>query len=363
MIQETYEGNERFLRHLDALFEELYLGGCQFIQEKMNDVDGPFKFKSTLAEFYIGRLLLRRGFSIDFLPDNIVPSSSPDIRIKKDGKELLVEVMRYGDGPVLDLLFERLKPFLIGKPYRVDVELDDFLSLPTIGYEEVKKAAAALEGSLAEFEKAFSPSLVELEIETTHVIFRIKRISRNDGYLGVIRQQCIGVPTDKILENIKFNYARKAAKRSNFTKTERNKPYLIAFFSDLMYLDEMMFQEPLYGYVTGYDDRQTHLDWVRKDYADQVRVFKMGKEWTRIERASQKGWTEFLEALCLIPGDFRYIRTHGFYLTEPIMENSAGLLILTIADIITVFPNPFSEETMDALPALLLLKDCWIRPF
>ena len=47
--------------------------------------------------------------------------------IEKNEEKMLVEVMRYGDGPVIDILLKELRAFLRGKPYRVDIKLDQQL--------------------------------------------------------------------------------------------------------------------------------------------------------------------------------------------------------------------------------------------
>jgi hypothetical protein len=260
--------------------------------------------------------------------------------------------MRFGDGPVIDILLKELRAFLRAKPYRVDIKLDQHLSLPPIGWKEISTVEKDTNDSINEFKKQFKPEDTKYEIHTNHIKYTINPILRPDGYPGIISHEMIGVPTEKIITHLNYHILNKANKKDDFTAEDKQLPYIVAIFSDLIYLDGMMFKESMYGKVMGYADQDRYKTWVEMDYQEQVTAYKARPEWKRIEESSSNGWKILLENVYLIPHNLHYVYEHGLFLTEPAMDNVAGILLMTAADKISLFLNPFSGIRMNSLNVL-----------
>lgn len=347
MIQDSFSENPGYLDSLDQLFNRLFELECRAIPEKMADVNDLEKMKSALAEMEIGRVMAETGFAVTFLKDNYFERKSPDILIRKGGTMAFIEVMRINDDPALDILLRRLRKFLKGKSYRIDMELDEYLSLPAIGHEEMRKHEKEVEESCNKFEELFRESDLNYEIATEHIKYEITPIPRNDGYPGIIMHEGIVVPEEKWKDYVKYRLGDKAEKRDTFPEDQKKVPFLIGVVSELMDHDDLFFKMLLYGTSASYTMNERWIHFVEKDFEEKVNEIKNGPEWKKILKAKDKGREDMLLRVYLIPRDFTYICEYGSFVTDHSMRNVTGVLLMKPTKKVHYFPNPFADDDID----------------
>jgi hypothetical protein len=105
---------------LDRLISDLAAGKCEGIREKLADVaNNSSKFKSTVSELEIARILIQHKKIVKLLPDGYMGRDtagdeipSPDILTRDETGDYYVEVSMFSDDETSGLIIDDLRPFL-----------------------------------------------------------------------------------------------------------------------------------------------------------------------------------------------------------------------------------------------------------
>ena len=341
-LQEIYQNNPRYLRHLNDLIAFLRSRNCQNIREKLNDVSQLDKFRSTSSELEIAKALILRGKSVNLLPDSYAGMiSPPDLLVKDQRIEAYVEVKRITEDPVIDRLLNSLRKVLNSYPYKVDLTLNESTSIPTTQWWERDLKEKVVTKALQEFEekiKMIAPP-VPAEIKTNVGIFKIHQSASGRGYFGILTTSAIEIPLDKQMEKIRQDVCEKARKRENWTNDHRTKIYIVALdFEDITY-DKDTLEDSLIG------DRVTISEEIPSNVADAL-IRQIFRETPEMRLAKERGWGDFMREVYILPRNRTYsdLNRKGifFIFTESVTKNVSGVLGKFGGDLRFV-PNPFAE--------------------
>lgn len=297
VIFEEYKHNSRYLFYINDLISELISYKCEGIQEKLKDVKTLKKFSSILSELEFALLIAKNKEinELKLLPDDYLPSKSPDILFRDELITYYVEVTRVNENPhIRDRISSRLREILKSHPYRVDVSLNTELSIPKMKRIERHIQKDLVEKSLDTFEDIFKEKLTKNTfqtpsdvIDTESLTFTIERTDSGKGYPRFISSDYIEVPTDVLCDYIKERLIEKATKRNSFGDEHRKAHYIIALDCCEPSIDEIDINKLLYD------------------------------------------------------------RTEGIFLSETEMKNVSGVLFRGKWDKITFYPNPFCDAEIN----------------
>ena len=332
--------------YLDELILSLESANCGGIQDKMADVgkNNLRKFQSAISELEIARLLSERGKHVEMLPDDFLPTKSPDMYVKDPDGEYYVEVVRFSEDEAITIIQDELAEYLADrlKRCRVDVSLPADLSMPTTNYKERQIKEDRARDVVSKFKQTLSSmNLTQLPpcVNIGDVVFHFSNSSISGGFLGIINSETITVPSNKYVDRIRFlltdEKIGKAVKRTKWTGDHLKKHYIVAIDCEQPLLDEEDVTEALLG------KRETYaLAIPRKEIPPEVL------------KAAKKNWTTFLQRVHMIPKSLTAFSSYGIYLTNPICRNVSGVLVYTrlvprSESMVCFLPNPFAEDIIN----------------
>jgi hypothetical protein len=185
-----------------------------------------------------------------------------------------------------------------------------------------------------------------LEIKTEGINYSVSPSGTALGYAYFSSEAWI-FPEEKFEKYVSDRLLKKACKRSGFKGKDRLVPFILVFLSDDCSIDETDINDLLYGKIMQYGTEESNLlgasqsdreeGW--KDILKDKR--KIIPKLCEIESASHFGWKEFLEEKNLIPNNFRYLNEEGLFLSNPLMKNVSGVMLITKTNNAFFYPNPF----------------------
>jgi hypothetical protein len=323
-----YPLGHTYWSYLDQLVLDLRKASCSGVQEKIADVDSLNKFESAHSELEIARLLSARGKQVQLLPDSYLGQSpSPDLLVTDSSGQAYVEVTRFNEDEFLSIVLDELRQFLKiqSRPYQVDVDIPDALSLPSIGYRSMREKKEKARTVMEKFKTAFSSGGVPSEqITVDEVTFSVSESSRSQGGPGLINSAAIIVPSHQYVGRIRYLVTWKAEKRESWTGDHRKKWYFVAIDTEQTFLEE----DDVIQAVLGHSVTE--------------RIIPLNE----VQMAAKKGWGQFLDQVHLTPKDRTYLATAGAYLSQPICKNVSGLIVRKGQNVWFV-PNPFATDEIN----------------
>lgn len=324
--------NASYLSYLDNLVAQLRIQTVNLFA-KMEDVGDLEKFDSLVAELELAEALCRTGKRVEFLTDSYMGSSrSPDMISRGSPRDALVEVRMLRDEEVEGRLLKRLRNFLSGTNYIVNVHLSLDISDSSRPLRQ-RSAEIAVE----EFEEQFTSSLMAIppKIVTPYAIFYpVKKSEIGPGYPGIIDSSTITVPTDILRRRVAESVLEKAAKREDWDSAHKQYLYLIGVASRDCWLDQDDVEQALIGSGTYFVPPLT-----MPSYSPSL----------EIRRAQASGWSSFLQQKCVIPNGNTVIlpEQQGIYFTDVSCRNVSGVISMFRNWNISITPNPFAETLIN----------------
>ncbi len=339
LLFDAYKNNLKYLRHLNKLIYFLRKHGCRNIQGKLNDVPNLNKFQSIVSELEIAQALIRRGKSVELLPDTYMGMTSPPDLLVSDKKiEAYIEVKRITDDSTFDLIINFLRRFLNKNnyPYIVNVELNEMMSIPAITWQERQHKEKVIRKAFQEFEakiKILNSKSLPAEIETIAGKFEIKRSIKGKGFPGFIRTSFVKISEERQIEKIRRDVIVKAKKRNKWSNEHRSKIFIIALDFEELFYNKDYLEIALIGNT--------------EKYIPPLKV--PNKPLTKeILHAIKLGWEPFLREKYIIPSKQICLnnKRKGIYLTEPIAKNISGVLG-KFGQELHFIPNPFAYDEIN----------------
>jgi len=335
----AYRDKQEYLKYLDDLVYFLKSNSCKNIREKLNDASEIFHFHSTASEFEIAKALVQRGKSVDFLPQTYSGMASPpDLLVVDTDTESYIEVKRLIEDPTSVRLLEFLREFLRkhGYPYRIDVQLNEPMSIPAVGSHDRQQKEEVLTKALQEFESRFTSTefvTFPARIQTNAGIFEIHQTESGRGYPGILWHRVIDVPEDTLVQKIRQDTLEKAEKREKWEGEHLAKLYIIALDFEQLFFDRECLETALIGN--------------RVTYASQLPLPEFS-ETEEVKLAKERGWGDFMHDMCIVPRDRTYLDNSkkGIFFTEPVMKNVSGV-IGRFQDTLCIVPNPFASNEIN----------------
>jgi hypothetical protein len=322
-----YPYGHTYWNYLDGLVSSLLNAQCKGIQEKFADVDNSNKFESACSELEIARLLIAKGKQVQLLPDSYMVGPSPDLLATDPNGQAYVEVTRFNEDELVEIIIEDLRQFLRQQPtpYQVDVSIPDDLSVPATGYRLMQAKKDRAKDAMDKFKQTFTSSgTPPSEIIAEDITFTVTKSTRKQGGPGFINSAVIIVPSHQYVDRIRYLVTWKARKRESWTGDHLKKWYFIAIDTKHVYLEE---DDPIKA-VLGYTVTE--------------RIFPEPE----VNEAARKGWGSFLEQVHLIPKDRTYFASRGVFLSNPICKNVNGLIVRKDQNAWFV-PNPFAADEIN----------------
>jgi hypothetical protein len=322
--------------------------------KKIHDTGDIRKFSSLMAELITAKIFAQNGCTIQLLPDDYFETASPDILCQHKKFPFYVEVTHLSNSDPTLKIIDELRAILPQKPYNVRIKYSDKLSQPCFSGKERRSQEMILENSMKKFEKEFSllPSDVkDHEITTEGIKFYLTYTGGKPG-IPCSFLSSYTFPDELFDAYVTYRLVEKAEKRASFKESERNRPYIVAFVSENISIDNIDFKDLLYG-------RTLQLGILSDDDPEIVRLMKIQREkdwtdiinnkekhiprWLEIVKASQSGWQDFLNEIHYIPHDYIYLKKEGLFLADPRMKNVSGILLVRKLSESYFYPNPFCD--------------------
>jgi hypothetical protein len=209
MLESTFEQSHGYWAYLDELVSFLRSKNVGAVQEKIADANHLDKFYSTVSELEFARVLASKGKKVTLLADDFFENrTSPDMLVTDSSREAYVEVKRLTEGRASYMIVDFLRSYLNhpGRRYRVDITLNEELSIPVTKREErearEKIAQSVIERFPSIFEAADLTSL-PISFEIDGIRFEVhptKKLQR--GYPGIVQTPVFMVPTEKWAEKL-----------------------------------------------------------------------------------------------------------------------------------------------------------------
>jgi len=311
-------------------------------------------FQSLIAELQSAKIFSQKCCEIKLLPDNYFPGTSPDILCKCHDISFYVEVTSLSNSDPTVKKIDELRKIVREKPYVVNVNFNDKVSQPRFFGDDHREQETLLDKSLEQFKKEFAqitPESSVNQIETDCIMFFISPIKETPG---LIRELSSGFrfPTDIFEKFVTELLLKKAGKREKFVRPARNYPYILTFVSGNIAVDDTDFKHLLYGrsptiIIDLFEDpevlRQVTIQR-DKDWEEILRnKNKYIPKWQEIDAAAKRGWNKFLTEIHYIPHDYTYLAKEGLFLSNPVMKNVSGILLIRKSTEPHFYPNPFCD--------------------
>ncbi len=339
-VYSAYSFNAGYLRYVDKLIATLRSRSVKGIQEKMADVSDLAKFHSTVSELEIARILCSK-YPSELLSDNAWRGQSPDIVVKRNAREILVEVKRLTEDESEKLIVNELRRFLANQEsepvIRVDVELKDSLALPVVKRPERIAKEEIAKRSIDEFKSKFGEAArraLPTDVHTEGAIFSLNSASAGkESHLGVISTHVVRVPEDLLIAKLVDDVCEKAGKRNSFPPEKKDNPYVVAIDSEQISVDDITLERAFIG------------DAVYLMPPIPIPNEPLSSE---VVKASSRSWKSFLEKTAIIPSGRSYLprEKRGAFFTRQELRNVSLIMIRTAASHYFL-PNPFSDDSIN----------------
>lgn len=236
-----YGSNTEYLQEISDIYSKLNESNCENLEEKCRDINKSGKLHSTLSEFKCAKFFLDSGYNVKFIPDSDNNGKkSPDIQVKKNGKEILIEVYHMNSGDAATKILTKLREIVPNTPYIIRFDVDYELSHSCLTHSIHKQHDLIIDSCISSFLEELSrvkPSSYPYTIETPHISFQITGMCDGDsGYLGSLSSGS-EVDLPYLTSNLNYWITKKAKKRLDFITSYPNIPYVISIISDEMMLD------------------------------------------------------------------------------------------------------------------------------
>jgi hypothetical protein len=256
-IEGSYSNLIRLLNILQ-LTEELRNANCSNIQEKFAETNKWSKFLSLGSELFFAYEFVKLGFEVSLISDNSREfkktngdnGASPDISIKKDGQQFLVEVARISDDETQLEIANKINPIIKENPFRVRIQYSEEFSTPVIGYEEREERERLIKDFVNKFREIIQTidsnslphvqNILDCQVEFSESLGQ-------HGYYAGCSTSPIFIPAEKIQLKIKNVLEEKAKKRQQWDDSQKNLPYLVAL--DIQ--QNLFFEEKLISLFSG----------------------------------------------------------------------------------------------------------------
>ncbi|MHB8051779.1 MAG: hypothetical protein ACYDEZ_00560 [Methanoregula sp.] len=365
----NFSKNSEYLTILNKLVAELEQLKCNDLIKKIEETNDLEKFFSLTAEFITAKILAERGVDITLLSDDFFGKStqSPDILGKISDISVYFEVTRFSNSDATLYIIEELRELLKNKPFIVNTNFTTELALPAFSKKERTIQKELAKRSMIQFKdllKTLKVEEVPLKFQTEGIEFTILPAGSDTGYPGIFSSGW-KFPEESFEQYVSYRLLEKACKRSSFKGSNRKNPFILVFLSDDISVDTLDFEMLLYGRIMEYgiydsgDPRileQMKLEREKrwKDLVKNKR--KYIPKYCEIESASHFGWKKFLEEKNLIPKKYCYLHKEGLFLSNPLMKNVSGIILITKTEHPFFYPNPFCYEEINNTKISKLLK-------
>jgi hypothetical protein len=355
-LQKFQEKNE-YLSILDNLVSFFIHSHRDMLIVKIKETNSLKKFNSLISELNTAKIFVQKGCSINFLSDDYFENASPDILCRCSDFSFYVEVTQLSDSEPTLKIIEELRELLRDRPFVARIEFTDFLSQPCFSGAERREQDKILENSMAQFRKdlkSLSPESQDHEIITEGIKFSLTYTGKRPGIVGSFSSSYM-FPEDLFEKYATYRLLEKAEKRESFKGSEKNYPYILAFASEIISIDEIDFKDLLYGCTTeifaiqSNDPEEVLQSTILRDNDWQKIIGEKSKHiprWQEIEAAANSGWNDFLTRIHYIPINFIYLTKEGLFLSEPLMKNVSGILLIRKSTEYHFYLNPFCEQVI-----------------
>jgi hypothetical protein len=341
MLESTFEQSHGYWAYLDELVGFLRSKNVGAVREKIADANHLDKFYSTVSELEFARVLASKGKKVTLLADDFFENrTSPDMLVADSSREGYVEVKRLTEGRASYMIADFLRSYLNhpGRRYRVDINLNEELSIPVTQREEREAREKVAQRVIERFPSVFGAAdLTSLpaSFEINGVRFEVhptRKLQR--GYPGIIQTPVIEVPTEKWAEKLAEDICEKAKKRQAWTGEDLRKHYIVAVDCEQKYLDEDDVDLSLIGSTV------THWGNI------PLPKIKLGAD---VQHAIMRGWKTFLEKKCVVPSGTTYLdpAKKGVLMTEPVTRNVSAVITRFANGTVYLLPNPFAFDEIN----------------
>lgn len=364
-IFDAYRYRHNELLEAETLIRNLERLGCKGLENKFKDITVNV-FDSTVSELTVAEILLNNKYDVELLSENDLifkknkreKYKSPDIVCKKDTLTTYIEVVRLngtGSKEIMDLVEGQIGDFVKDLPYRIDVYLSERLSIPKKELSEINEQKKLLLDSIETFKKSLNEtikisSLPCQKICTEDIIFEIKEIELEQGYIGIIYSDCFDIPT-ALIEYFEKHDIHKKNKAYGFLSQMRKNPFIIAIDLHMREIKYESIHRLLYG------DVAVHPRWMKTSWEKLIAEIHERDSWKKIERAQSNGWASFLIEKFLIPDNdnFLYINREGIFVLDK-MDDVSAVLLIDHNRKYFLYPNPFCRDEINNLKIVDLIS-------
>jgi hypothetical protein len=286
---EIFNYNGKFI---DDLVEFLKSEGVQGLQAKFLGCSSS-KFWALIGELQVARILCESGKKVSIQSDPIDGSTFPDIMAQdRTFGNVLVEVKEIRLIGVADKSRALIAAFLKDRPFRIDIELSEFLSVLKYEGKEKQKQEDQFRTDWIEFENMFDPARLHSVTTTNGTVFHCSKITGQRGYIGTVTTKVHSL--ERIKEKIKFDLldqsTGKAGKRAKWVEDYPNVPYVVAFeLRDTIH--DGLVRTLLFGYNDTYGEENP----------DASKLLS-------VQRAISRGWRSFFERNGIIHNSVNYLK-------------------------------------------------------
>jgi len=352
---QKFQGKTEYLSILESTISFFAHTHGKMLIAKIKVTSTLKKFDSLISELNTAKIFAQKGCEIHLLPDDYFKSASPDILCKCHNFSFYVEVTQLSDSEPTLKIIEELREILRKNRFDVRIEFNDKLSPPRFSGKERQEQEKILEKSMEQFKKELELlplGVTDHEIITDGIKFSLSYSGGKSG-IPCSFMSSYKFPEELFEKYVTYRLLEKAKKREAFEGPERNRPYIVTFVSENISIDDLDFKDLLFGHtmtllVFPFEDPEiTRLATIKreKDWAEILdnkdkHIFK----WQEIEAAANRGWHDFLTAIHYIPHDYTYLSKEGLFLSDPLIKNVSGILLIRKSSESYFYPNPFCDE-------------------
>ena len=339
---ETQQDLFKFLEILE-LIESSRGSNFLNLQDKLVGESSSWgKFLAFGSELFFANEFFKQGLSVKLILEsekcwNRQNRRPPDFLVFKDEQKLLIEVARISGDETTSEVAARINPLIRQSYFRVEIKyLEDF-SFPVIKSNERTDRQNLIEKFVNEFEKIITTldSTTSLpkskDILGCRVTFT-KPLDGKRGYYAGYGTDAIILPEEKLYQHITSVIEDKAKKRENWSKSQKEIPYIIAL--DIQ--QDFIFPERLVSLLFG---KRCHFTVSQPQYSEP----------SIVSVAKARGWQEFLEKVGFNQQTQSPVTQPGLLINNEITSKNVTGIIAKIRGELHYLPNPFAEEPINSL--------------